>query len=112
MAYRSHKGLVESNTYCGTEPYMAPEILELSLHKHKHKTYNVFESDIWALGVILFAMINNEYPFSSKDKHKMFKLQSKREWHFSRETKVKLTPLLKDILNKMLEPVHSKRIEM
>lgn len=42
---------------CGTPAYMAPEVL-------KNEVYN-YEVDIWSLGVILFAMLYFEWPFSS-----------------------------------------------
>ena len=36
--------------FCGTSTYMAPEITQ-------KKEYSGFESDIWALGVILYIML-------------------------------------------------------
>jgi serine/threonine protein kinase len=57
IAFREKKGaLVRSITICGTFPYMAPEIL-------LRQPYNAFLVDIWALGVILYNLLNADYPF-------------------------------------------------
>lgn len=40
-----------SETWCGTEPYFAPELVD-------KRKYNPFAVDIWAMGVMLFAMLN------------------------------------------------------
>lgn len=49
-------GAVLSTTFCGTEPYLAPEIMT-------HTPYNPLLSDVWALGVCLFVLTNNTLPF-------------------------------------------------
>lgn len=48
------KGL--SGTFCGTEPYLSPEILD-------QKPYNPFLADTWAIGICLFVLTNNTLPF-------------------------------------------------
>ena len=48
--------LNHSETFCGTTPYFCPQII-------KSKPYNAYAADCWALGVMLFAMLNDRYPF-------------------------------------------------
>jgi serine/threonine protein kinase len=60
-------GLGWLHTYVGTEGYMAPEIFELlpidPIGKRFPPTYKGHEVDLFALGVILFVLYANQYPF-------------------------------------------------
>ncbi len=57
IAFREKKGgLIRSITICGTLPYMGPEIL-------LRQPYNAFLVDIWVLGVIVYNLLNADYPF-------------------------------------------------
>lgn len=49
-----------SRTFCGSDAYISPEILH-------QKPYNPLLADIWACGVILFAMVFGRLPFESCD---------------------------------------------
>ena len=96
VAYRVSKGgIINLNSYCGTEPYMAPEILEFK------KSYNPFPTDIWALGVILFVMYNKAYPFDVTNKQKAFSSMRTGNWFYSRKVKPP-TPEMDQILNSTL----------
>lgn len=53
-----------ATTYCGTEPYYAPEILMKT-------PYNPFLYDVWSMGVMLFIMLNGKLPFRVDKKHRM-----------------------------------------
>ncbi|XP_069077143.1 testis-specific serine/threonine-protein kinase 1-like isoform X1 [Pleurodeles waltl] len=55
------------NTFCGSVAYTAPEIL-------MRKKYNGAMSDVWSLGVILFAMVTGKLPFKERQPYKMLRL--------------------------------------
>jgi serine kinase len=61
-----------SKTFCGTEPYYSPQLIS-------KQEYNPFAADMWAMGVVLFCMLNNKFPFhfgnpkmlaEQKDRHR------------------------------------------
>jgi len=58
-----------STTFCGTKPYESPQVLE-------HKPYNALKADIWSMGVTLFIMLHDRFPFPFKDTKEMLKLIS------------------------------------
>ena len=60
--FDSHSGSkVSVFTFCGTVSYMAPEILLTSLNNKEG--YCPLKADVWAMGVMLFKLLNNQLPF-------------------------------------------------
>ena len=103
-----------SKTYCGTPPYMAPEVLDIPEKKEflSNYEYDAFKADIWSLGVIAFKLFNKRYPFDMRrGPSKAAKAMRAKKWHFA---KVKEPPTheFKDIISQMLEPETDKRIQM
>ena len=83
--------------FCGTPSYMSPEIV------NKEK-YIAQYSDIWSLGVLLYAMLFGKFPFRAKDDETLFMLINKGEFDFPEYINVdeKIKIMIKKILN--LEP--------
>jgi len=97
-----------SDTFCGTRSHQAPELLA-------KKNYDVFKCDVWSLGVVLFILINKEYPF---DRHQTsLELVSKmnnRDYSLCKDVIDLLfqLELVKDLIDLLLEPDFHKRITM
>ncbi|RWS06692.1 serine/threonine-protein kinase-like protein 2 [Dinothrombium tinctorium] len=94
-----------SDTFCGTESYMPPEILQ-------KKAYDPMISDVWSHGICLYVMLNDTYPFDRRNPAKMIEKQLKREWKFTPNVDRFVSEPLKDLLSKMLEPDTKKRIPL
>mmetsp|Transcript_13669 Transcript_13669/g.34391 ORF Transcript_13669/g.34391 Transcript_13669/m.34391 type:complete len:475 (-) Transcript_13669:1619-3043(-) len=60
------KGCAEENTFTtiGTPCYMSPEVLNT---RTTNEGYNAKRADVWACGVLLFAMLYGMFPFDSTD---------------------------------------------
>lgn len=78
------------NNFCGTPYYISPEIALGS-------KYNGEIADIWALGVVLYAMVENNYPFYTKNKYDLYRKIICRDVRYS-----KCSKSLQKLLNKML----------
>ena len=91
-----------SKTFCGTEPYYSPQIVS-------KKEYNPFLADAWAMGVVLFCMLNNKFPFHFGDAKKMLKEQMDKKFIENRFCK-QFPDDLKDLQFKLFEPNEAKRL--
>ena len=87
-----------STQFCGTLPYLAPEILQ-------RIPFNPLVSDIWSLGVCFFILLNDALPFKIEDDDSvMLKNQLKKNWSFRKSVEPKLSVEVKNIIKSMLEP--------
>jgi len=93
---------VLSDTYCGSMSYAAPEIL-------RGYPYNPKISDIWALGVILYILLNKAMPFDEDNIKRLYELQIARKWKFRSKVIGSLTDRVKKLVSSLLEPDVSKR---
>lgn len=93
-----------SKTFCGTEPYYSPQIVAKT-------PYLPFAADVWAMGVVLFAMVNNKFPFHFNDHKKMFKEQNDSQYINGRFTR-EFSAELKDLQLKMWIVSEKDRITM
>lgn len=82
-------------TICGTPNYIAPEVLG------GKNTGHSFEVDIWAIGIMMYALLVGKPPFQSKDVQVIYERVKKSDFSFpidkqiSNEAKV----LIKDLLH-------------
>jgi len=51
--------------FCGTPVYMSPEIVE-------KKSHSYFKADIWALGIVLYALLSGKFPFKGENNKDLF----------------------------------------
>uniref|UniRef100_A0A182QC22 Protein kinase domain-containing protein n=1 Tax=Anopheles farauti TaxID=69004 RepID=A0A182QC22_9DIPT len=85
-----------STTFCGSFDYSAPELL-------KGKPYNPKASDVWALGVVLYMLLNKSIPFKGKTRQ-VYELQMTRSWKFRTRVNGILSPEVKTLVRSLLEP--------
>ena len=96
------KKRVLSQTFCGSYAYAPPEIL-------RGIAYDAMLADVWSLGVVLFTMVSASLPFD--DSHlKTLLEQVMRPVHFSRRKNI--SPEVKDLISKMLQPDVQKRYDI
>lgn len=89
----------KSNSFVGTEEYIAPEIVLGSGHG--------FAVDWWCLGVVLYEMRYGTTPFRGSDRKKTYQRIVTKEPDLTGE----VTPL-KDLIGRLLEKNPNKRISL
>ena len=104
-AWDDTKGeVILSETFCGTEPYYSPEIL-------RRVKYDPFKADVWAMGVVLFAMLNNKFPFHfGKAKEQLKEINDPN--HLAKRYVKKFSKHYKDLQKQLFESEESKRMVM
>ncbi|KAJ2831391.1 Serine/threonine-protein kinase [Coemansia furcata] len=88
-------------TFCGSLPYTAPEIL-------RGDAYVGPEIDVWSLGVLLYVMMTGQFPFEDPAQIRNFDKIMAGDFAL-RPT---MSCSLQDLLVKMLEPSSKRRITM
>ena len=63
-----------TSTKCGTPQYIAPEVIT-------NIEYGA-ESDFWAIGVIAFALLSGEMPFTGEDQLDLLDSITECDWSF------------------------------
>ena len=97
--YFDGKNLLQ--TPCGSPCYASPEMVS-------GENYNGFFSDIWALGIILFAMTCGYLPFEDKDNDVLFEKIINCDFQFPNH----LSPLCRDLISKILNTNPQERINI
>ncbi|KAF7490002.1 Testis-specific serine/threonine-protein kinase 2 [Sarcoptes scabiei] len=93
--------IIFSGTFCGTIPYYCIQILQ-------KKPYNPFKADTWALGVVLYAMTHNRFPFHYKDTKLMIKEQSDQRF-IEERIKGSHSNELKDLIMRLFDTDENSR---
>ena len=91
--------------WCGSIMYFSPELL-------RNEPYNPLRSDIWAVGVCLFIMSNDSFPFkhTQGEDDLMLQAQMGKKWKLRNRTEQKYSADYKDLIKGMLEPHPSRRL--
>ncbi len=89
------------STPCGSPCYASPEMVS-------GENYNGFYSDVWALGIILFAMTCGYLPFEDKDNEVLFQ----KIINCDIELPEHLSFLCKDLIMKILNTEPQERIKI
>lgn len=92
------------NTFCGTQEYLAPEMIRGTGHDEK--------LDIWTLGVLLYELAHGKTPFyvsSHGDVRAQRKMIEQKILKGVFVLKGDLSPELKDVIKAMLTPNKKKR---
>ena len=105
VVYRRKTGLLACKSYCGTPNYMAPE-----LKQRCH--YNAFDIDMYALGVMLFVVVQAGYPFDAQDDKKALEQAIKQKPDIQWNNDSKLSDSCHALICGLLEPSASKRMSM
>lgn len=96
-----HQNDKKLRTACGSPHYAAPELL-------KQKTYRGDKTDVWSMGVILFAMLEQRLPFDDPHMPTMLSL-SKRALYIMPDA---FSPDAKDMIRRILVTDPDKRISI
>ena len=85
-------------SFCGTPSYMAPEIV-------LKKPYNGKPADVWALGILLYALVTGKFPFKGISDKDLYRKIAKGVFTFPNGVSVQA----KELIEKMLRVDPTKR---
>lgn len=88
-------------TACGSPNYASPEIVS-------GRSYGGVESDLWSMGVILYAMLSGSLPFDDESMSSLFKKIKDARYHMPNF----ISEEAQDLIARMLQPNPIKRITM
>jgi len=105
------------STYCGTQAYMAPEIIQLN--NGGTGKYDGFAADVFSAGVVLFVMARGIPPFfTAKSDDRYFKIMAANRWDLywkqhKRNSQKELDPAFMEMIEGVLctEPANRWSVE-
>eukprot|EP00921_Rhytidocystis_pertsovi_P006685 GHVQ01011380.1.p1 GENE.GHVQ01011380.1~~GHVQ01011380.1.p1 ORF type:complete len:822 (-),score=56.33 GHVQ01011380.1:2435-4900(-) len=87
----SASGVQCCKQWCGTPSYMCPEILA-------RKLYDGFAADVWAMGILLFALLTGSFPFSGQTDRELYRKISRGTFRLPDFLSAQATRLVKRLL--------------
>ena len=90
-----------TSTSCGSPCYASPEILA-------GDPYNTFVSDIWSAGVVLYAMVSGQLPWTKRNKAQLYYQIRKGRYQIPSF----ISNECSDLINSMLKVSPNKRISL
>lgn len=91
-------------TACGSVNYVPPEMLLT-------KKFSGKKADVWSLGIVLFALLTNEFPFDGETDEATFR-QIMANQYLSSSWTTCLSPACVDLIKRMLNPNPNLRPSM
>jgi len=85
--------------FCGTPSYMSPEIVA-------RKEYSGFCADIWAMGVLLYALLCGTFPFKAQNDRDLYRKIVRGVFHIPDH----VGEMTRSLLNRILTPDMSRRM--
>ncbi|XP_040570723.1 phosphorylase b kinase gamma catalytic chain, liver/testis isoform-like [Lepeophtheirus salmonis] len=95
---------------CGTDTYFSPEAIYAKvICKHRSRGYNK-KADVWAAGVLLYAMVYGKAPFFHHNRLTMFQSILRGEYSFLDTKSHTVSPQIKNLIQKLLTTDPVERI--
>ena len=88
---------------CGTPHYMAPELAQKQSHLAK-------PTDMWALGVLFFAMLTGRMPFNSGYEAELYRLISQGKFSYPIQLTNQISKDAKLLISQLMQVNPSKRL--
>jgi serine/threonine protein kinase len=92
---------VGSSGLCGTPCYASPECLS-------GEQYNAMASDIWSVGVILYALVSGRLPWTTTNQTKLFAQVRRGEYELPKEA----SPHCQDFIRRLLTVDAARRMSI
>ncbi|XP_042565380.1 testis-specific serine/threonine-protein kinase 1-like [Clupea harengus] len=103
LTYSDAGAMELSKTFCGSEGYAAPEVLQ-------GVPYDPKLYDVWSMGIVLYVMVCGSMPFDDSNVKKMIKVQKAHRLTYPRS--VVISPLCKELIYRILHPDPKKRMKV